>query len=102
MALKYLTHLNLNQNELQNPVLHPLGTAPSTPVEGQIYYNSTVGNKKVYVYDGSAWTNISGDISEVIAGDALTGGGRYIRSYSWRCFNRRRSRWLCNIKRSSR
>ena len=75
MALKYLTHLNLNQNELQNPVLHPLGTAPSTPVEGQIYYNSTVGNKKVYVYDGSAWTNISGDISEVIAGDALTGGG---------------------------
>src|SRR5210317_115076 len=75
MALKYLTHLNLNQNELQNPVLHPLGTAPSTPVEGQIYYNSTVGNKKVYVYDGSAWTNISGDIAEVIAGDALTGGG---------------------------
>ena len=75
MALKYLTHLNLNQNELQNPVLHPLGTAPSTPVEGQIYYNSTVGNKKVYVYDGSAWTNISGDITEVVAGDALTGGG---------------------------
>ena len=75
MAITYLSSLNLNKNELQNPVLHPLGTAPSTPVEGQIYYNSTVGNKKVYVYDGSAWTNISGDISEVIAGNALTGGG---------------------------
>ena len=75
MALKYLTHINLNQNQLQNAVIHPLGTAPSGPTEGQIYYNSTVGNKKVYIYDGSAWTNISGDISEVIAGNALTGGG---------------------------
>ncbi len=75
MALKYLTHINLNQNQLQNAVIHPLGTAPSGPTEGQIYYNSTSGNKKVYIYDGSAWTNISGDISEVIAGNALTGGG---------------------------
>ena len=75
MALKYLTHINLNQNQLQNAVIHPLGTAPSTPTEGQIYYNSTAGNKKVYIYDGTAWTNISGDITEVVAGDALTGGG---------------------------
>jgi hypothetical protein len=75
MALKYLTHLNLNQNELQNPVIHPLGTAPSTPTEGQIYYNSTTGNKRIYVYDGSAWSSIAGDITEVIAGDGLSGGG---------------------------
>lgn len=75
MALKYLTHLNLNQNELQNPVIHPLGTAPSTPTEGQIYYNSTAGNKRIYVYDGSAWSSIAGDITEVIAGDGLSGGG---------------------------
>ena len=75
MALKYLTHIDLNQNQLQNAVVHPLGSAPSSPSEGQIYYNSTVGNKKVYIYDGSAWTNISGDITEVVAGDALTGGG---------------------------
>jgi len=75
MALKYLTHIDLNQNQLQNAVVHPLGSAPSSPSEGQIYYNSTVGNKKVYIYDGTAWTNISGDITEVVAGDALTGGG---------------------------
>ena len=75
MALKYLTHIDLNKNQLQNAVIHPLGTAPSGPAEGQIYYNSTGGNKKVYIYDGSAWTNISGDISEVVAGNALTGGG---------------------------
>ena len=75
MALKYLTHIDLNKNQLQNAVIHPLGTAPSGAVEGQIYYDSTVGDKKVYIYNGSAWVNISGDISEVIAGNALTGGG---------------------------
>jgi hypothetical protein len=75
MALKYLTHIDLNKNQLQNAVIHPLGTAPSSPAEGQIYYDSTVGDKKVYIYDGSAWVNISGDISAVVAGNALTGGG---------------------------
>jgi hypothetical protein len=75
MALKYLTHINLNKNQLQNAVIHPLGTDPSAPAEGQIYYNSTAGNKKVYIYNGTAWANISGDISAVVAGTALTGGG---------------------------
>jgi len=75
MALKYLTHIDLNKNQLQNAVIHPLGTAPSSPAEGQIYYDSTVGDKKVYIYNGTAWTNISGDISAIVAGNALTGGG---------------------------
>ena len=51
MALKYLTHIDLNKNQLQNAVIHPLGTAPSGPVEGQIYYDSTAGDKKVYIYN---------------------------------------------------
>jgi len=73
MAQKFLTSLDLNQNEIQNAVLHPLASAPSNPVEGQIYYNSVTNF--VFVYDGSAWVNISGDLTEVIAGDGLTGGG---------------------------
>lgn len=73
MAQKFLTNLDLNQNEIQNAVLHPLGTAPANPVEGQIYYNS--GTNKVFVYDGSNWIDISGDITDIIAGDGLTGGG---------------------------
>ena len=73
MAQKFLTSLDLNQNELQNAVLHPLGTAPANPVEGQIYYNS--GTNKVFVYDGAAWVDISGDITNIVAGEGLTGGG---------------------------
>ena len=73
MAQKYLTNLDLNQNEIQNAVLHPLATAPANPVEGQIYYNS--GTNKVFVFDGTTWLDISGDISEIVAGDGLLGGG---------------------------
>lgn len=75
MALQYLTDINLNKNELQNAVVQNLATAPSSPAEGQIYYDSTSGDKSIYFYNGSAWISIAGDISEVIAGDGLTGGG---------------------------
>ena len=57
---KFLANLNLNKNELQNAVVQPLPDAPDSPVEGQIYYDSTAGDKKVYVYNGSTWVPIGG------------------------------------------
>jgi hypothetical protein len=35
--------------------LEPRGTAPGTPAEGDIYYDSTL--HKLRVYDGTAWQN---------------------------------------------
>jgi len=51
--MKYLNNLNLNQNELQNAIIQKLSTAPSTPVEGQVYYNTA--NHAFYVYNGTDW-----------------------------------------------
>lgn len=61
--MKFLVHIDLSKNQLQNAVIHPLGTAPAG-TEGQIYYNSTVGDKKLYIYDGATWVPV-GDITSV-------------------------------------
>ena len=60
MAIEYYSSIDLNQNELQFPVLHKLGSPPTSPsaVEGQLYYDSSAGEKTVYVYDGSNWLPI--------------------------------------------
>lgn len=63
MAINYLSSIDLNKNELQNGVIHVLASAPSNPVEGQIYYNST--DTKLYFYDGTNWIDASGDIKSV-------------------------------------
>ena len=68
----YLTNINLNQNELQNAVLQPLATAPSSAKLGQVYYNST--DKCLYQYDGSAWKRVGVIYEETsAAGKVLSG-----------------------------
>lgn len=60
----YLSNINLSNNQLQNAVIHPLGTPPANPVEGQLYYNSTAGVKMLYIYNGTAWVPV-GDITAI-------------------------------------
>jgi len=72
MAL-YLNNLDLNGNQLQKAVVHPLGTAPSTAQEGQIYYDT--GTNAVYVNTSTTansptWVSMAGDMT----GITLTGG----------------------------
>jgi hypothetical protein len=60
----FLTNIDLKKNQLQNAVIQPLGTPPLTPVEGQIYYNSTTDLKLIYVYNGTNWVPV-GDITKI-------------------------------------
>ena len=76
MAL-YLNNLDLNGNQLQKAVVHPLGTAPSTAQEGQIYYDT--GDNVIYVntsttVNSPTWVNMqAGDITGITAGTGMTG-----------------------------
>lgn len=65
MARKFLVSIDLNKNELQNAVIQNLGTAPSSPLAGQVYFNT--GDGELYYYDGSAWVSVLNE-SEVISG----------------------------------
>jgi hypothetical protein len=62
MAIPFLSNINMNQNEIQNLVIHKQTSDP-TGAEGQVYYNSSTD--KVKVYNGSAWISIAGDIESV-------------------------------------
>jgi len=62
MAIPFLSNINMNQNEIQNLVIHKQTSDP-TGAEGQIYYNSSTD--KVKIYNGSAWISIAGDIEEI-------------------------------------
>lgn len=53
---KFVTNINLLQNELQNAVVQVLATDPANGKMGQIYYNST--NKALMQYDGAKWNKV--------------------------------------------
>ena len=53
---KFVTNINLLQNELQNAVVQVLATDPTNGKMGQIYYNSA--NKALMQYDGAKWNKV--------------------------------------------
>lgn len=85
--MNYLTNINLNRNQIQNAVMHPLAVAPENATEGQVYYNST--DKLLYVYNGSAWAAV-GKVTSVnnktgavtLTQDDIGDGSTYVRTHN--------------------
>lgn len=67
--MNFQVPINLNKFELQNARIQNLAVAPSSPVVGQIYYNTA--SNSVFFYDGSAWIDSGGDIRDVIGSGAI-------------------------------
>ena len=73
--MKFLTNIDLNKNQIVNVAVHNNAGNPSSPVQGQIYFDTTTGVKKLFLYNGTTWLDLTGDITSVVAGSGLTGGG---------------------------
>jgi len=68
MAINFLNKVDFNQNEIDKARLvnEVNDTAAGTPVDGQLYYNTT--DNVVKVGEGGAWVSISGDITALTQG----------------------------------
>jgi hypothetical protein len=65
MAIKFLSGIDLNNNELLNVATQNLAADPASGVEGQIYFNTATD--KLRVYAGGSWGDVApqGDITGV-------------------------------------
>jgi hypothetical protein len=86
---KFLININLNGNELQNPVIHNLGTTPTANAKaGGIYFDTNGGLNKLKYHNGSAWVELSSGGSgtwqpadaDLTAIAALTGTAGFLKT----------------------
>ena len=74
MAIKYLSNISLEGNELQNVKIHPVGTAPSAG-QGKLYYDTATN--KLMANNGSSWYSVNGSLEDLTSGNTsrITIGG---------------------------
>ena len=74
MAINFLQNVSLNETELQNFVIHNLGSAP-TAIEGRLYFDTSGGggSHDLKLYINGAWTSILDTTLSVATSGALGG-----------------------------
>lgn len=62
----------MNQLEILNQVVHNLASDPSSPVEGQIYYNTV--SFKLRQYQNGSWTDVGSATANAVTQASSSGG----------------------------
>lgn len=60
--MQFKNNVNFNKKQLKNAVIDTLSSAPSSPTEGQIYFNDgtvTANDIGFYIRQGSAWKKLT-------------------------------------------
>jgi hypothetical protein len=53
------SNIEMNKNQLIQPVVENSTSQPAAPVQGQMYFDTTPGDKTMYFYNGTAWANVT-------------------------------------------
>lgn len=69
MAITFKSNIDLGGLALQKAAIHPASAAPSSPTEGQAYWNT--GDDKLYISDGTNWIDVSGDVRQINSGTGI-------------------------------